>query len=75
MVPLVVIRPASEGTGIIAGGTMRAVFEAVGVENVLAKVIGTTNPINVTRATLEALKNMRSPDQIASKRGINVEDL
>jgi small subunit ribosomal protein S5 len=71
----VVIRPASEGTGIIAGGTMRAVFEAVGVENVLAKVIGTTNPINVTRATLEALKNMRSPDQIAAKRGINVEDL
>jgi len=71
----VVIRPASEGTGIIAGGTMRAVFEAVGVENVLAKVIGTTNPINVTRATLEALKNMRGPDQIAAKRGINVEDL
>lgn len=71
----VVIRPASEGTGIIAGGTMRAVFEAVGVENVLAKVIGTTNPINVTRATLDALRNMRSPDQIAAKRGINVEDL
>ncbi len=71
----VVIRPASEGTGIIAGGTMRAVFEAVGVENVLAKVIGTTNPVNVTRATLDALKNMRSPDQIAAKRGISVEDL
>jgi small subunit ribosomal protein S5 len=71
----VVIRPASEGTGIIAGGTMRAVFEAVGVENILAKVIGTTNPINVTRATLEALKNMRGPEQIAAKRGINVEDL
>ena len=71
----VVLRPASEGTGIIAGGTMRAVFEAVGVENVLAKVIGTTNPINVTRATLDALRNMRSPDQIAAKRGINVEDL
>lgn len=71
----VMIRPASEGTGIIAGGTMRAVFEAVGIENVLAKVIGTTNPINVTRATLDALRNMRSPDQIAAKRGINVEDL
>jgi len=71
----VVIRPASEGTGIIAGGTMRAVFEAVGVENVLAKVIGTTNPINVARATLNALQNMRSPDQIAAKRGINVEDV
>ena len=71
----VVIRPASEGTGIIAGGTMRAVFEALGVENVLAKVIGTTNPINVTRATLDALQKMRSPEQIAAKRGIKVEDL
>ena len=71
----VVLRPASEGTGIIAGGTMRAVFEAVGVENVLAKVIGTTNPINVTRATLDALRNMRSPEQVAAKRGIKVEDL
>ncbi|MFT6155778.1 MAG: small subunit ribosomal protein S5 [Neolewinella sp.] len=71
----VVIRPASEGTGIIAGGTMRAVFECVGVENVLAKVIGTTNPVNVTRATMEALQSMRSPDQVAAKRGIKVEDL
>ncbi len=71
----VVIRPASEGTGIIAGGTMRAVFECVGVENVLAKVIGTTNPVNVTRATMEALQSMRSPDQVAAKRGLNVEDL
>ncbi len=71
----VVIRPASEGTGIIAGGTMRAVFECVGVENVLAKVIGTTNPVNVTRATMEALQGMRSPDQVAAKRGLNVEDL
>lgn len=71
----VVILPASEGTGIIAGGTMRAVFEAVGIANVLAKVIGTTNPINVTRATLDALKNMRSPDQVAAKRGISVDDL
>lgn len=71
----VVLRPASEGTGIIAGGTMRAVFEAVGVENVLAKVIGTTNPINVTRATLDALSKMRSPEQVAAKRGLSVEDL
>ncbi len=71
----VVIRPASEGTGIIAGGTMRAVFECVGVENVLAKVIGTTNPVNVTRATMAALKGMRSPDQVAAKRGLKAEDL
>ncbi len=71
----VVIRPASEGTGIIAGGTMRAVFECLGVENVLAKVIGTTNPVNVTRATLDALANMRSPQQIAAKRGKDVEDI
>ncbi len=71
----VVIRPASEGTGIIAGGTMRAVFECLGVENVLAKVIGTTNPINVTRATINALASMHSPNQVAAKRGKNVEDL
>lgn len=71
----VVIRPASAGTGIIAGGTMRAVFECVGVENVLAKVIGTTNPVNVTRATMEALQGMRSPTQVAAKRGIKVENL
>lgn len=71
----VVIRPASEGTGIIAGGTMRAVFEVLGVEDVLAKVIGTTNPINVTRATIDALTSMHSPDQIAAKRGKSVEDL
>lgn len=71
----VVIRPASEGTGIIAGGTMRAVFECLGVKNVLAKVIGTTNPINVTRATLDALRNMHSPEQVAAKRGKSVEEL
>mgnify|MGYP001254630491 FL=1 len=65
----VVMRPASDGTGIIAGGTMRAIFEAAGVRNVLAKVIGTTNPINVARATIDGLCNIQSPEQIAAKRG------
>ena len=55
----VVMRPASDGTGIIAGGTMRAIFEAAGVRNVLAKVIGTTNPINVARATIDGLCNIQ----------------
>ncbi|MGI9310733.1 MAG: 30S ribosomal protein S5 [bacterium] len=71
----VMLRPASEGTGIIAGGAMRAVFEAVGVQNVLAKVIGTTNPVNVIRATIQALQTMRSPRHIASKRGKSVAEL
>ena len=71
----VVLRPASEGTGIVAGGTMRAVFEVLGLGNVLSKVIGTTNPVNVTRATIDALKNMHSATQVAAKRGKNVKDL
>ncbi len=71
----VMLRPASDGTGIIAGGAMRAVFEVVGVKNVLAKVIGTTNPVNVIRATIQALRDMRSPKYVASKRGKAVADL
>lgn len=71
----VVMRPASEGTGIIAGGTMRAVFEAVGVRDVLAKCIGSTNPVNVVRATLKGLRSVRSPEQIAAKRGKSVEQI
>jgi small subunit ribosomal protein S5 len=71
----VVMRPASEGTGIIAGGTMRAIFEAVGIHNVLAKVIGTTNSINVARATLDGLRRMRSPQDIAAKRGKSVAEI
>jgi small subunit ribosomal protein S5 len=71
----VVIRPASEGTGIIAGGTMRAVFEAVGIRNVLAKVIGTSNPVNVARATVAGLRSMNSPDRVAAKRGKPVDEL
>lgn len=71
----VMLRPASEGTGIIAGGTMRAVFEVLGIKNVLAKVIGTTNPVNVTRATIAALKGMQSETHVAAKRGKNVKEL
>ncbi len=71
----VVMRPASEGTGVIAGGTMRAVFEAAGIKNVLAKVIGTTNPVNVTRATINGLKSLRSPSQVAAKRGKSLKEI
>ncbi len=71
----VVMRPASEGTGIIAGGAMRAVFEVAGVNNVLAKCIGSTNPINVVRATLKGLSAMKDPAEIAAKRGKRVEDI
>lgn len=71
----VVLRPATEGTGIIAGGTMRAVFEVMGIQNVLTKVIGTTNPVNVTRATIAALKSMRSASFIAAKRGKDIKEL
>jgi small subunit ribosomal protein S5 len=71
----VLLQPASEGTGIIAGGPMRAVFEVMGVTNVLAKCIGSTNPYNVVRATLDGLKNMRTPSEIAAKRGKRIEDI
>jgi small subunit ribosomal protein S5 len=71
----VFMQPASDGTGIIAGGAMRAVFECAGVRNVLAKSYGSRNPINVVRATFKALVNMRSPQQIAAKRGKSVEEI
>ncbi|MDJ0958483.1 MAG: 30S ribosomal protein S5 [Arenicellales bacterium] len=71
----VVMRPASEGTGIIAGGTMRAVFEAVGVRDVLAKCIGSTNPVNVVRATLKGLREMQQPDDVAAKRSKSTKEL
>lgn len=67
----VIIRPASKGTGIIAGGVMRAVFEVLGVQNVLAKCIGSSNPNNLVLATLKGLKNMISPEFMAAKRGKN----
>ncbi|MGR9105534.1 MAG: 30S ribosomal protein S5 [Gammaproteobacteria bacterium] len=71
----VFMQPASEGTGIIAGGAMRAVFEVVGVHNVLAKCVGTSNPINVVRATIEALSAMTEPKKVAAKRGKTVEEI
>lgn len=71
----VFMQPASSGTGIIAGGAMRAVFEVVGVHNVLAKCIGSSNPINVVRATIKGLVEMRDPKQIAAKRGKTVEEI
>jgi small subunit ribosomal protein S5 len=71
----VLMQPASEGTGIIAGGPMRAVFEVAGVTNILAKCLGSTNPYNVVRATLDGLRRMRTPAEIAAKRGKSVEEL
>ena len=71
----VYMQPASEGTGIIAGGAMRAVFEVVGVHNVLAKGIGTNNPINVVRATIKGLTEMKNAEQIAAKRGLTVDQI
>ena len=71
----VYMQPASEGTGIIAGGAMRAVFEVLGVRNVTAKIIGSRNPINVVRATIAGLASIQSPDAIASKRGKSVDEI
>ena len=71
----VFMQPASEGTGIIAGGAMRAVFEVLGVHDVLAKSIGSRNPINVVRATIRGLEEMRSPDDVAAKRGKRAEEI
>ncbi len=71
----VYMQPASDGTGIIAGGPMRAVFEVMGVHNVLAKIIGSTNPYNVVRATINGLTDMNTPSEIAAKRGKSVEEI
>ena len=71
----VYMQPASEGTGVIAGGAMRAVFECAGVRNVLAKSYGSRNPINVVRATIKALGNIHSPQAIAAKRGKKVKEI
>lgn len=71
----VYMQPASQGTGVIAGGAMRSVFEMAGVQNVLAKCYGSTNPVNVVRATFQALKDMSSPDSVAAKRGKSVEEI
>ena len=71
----VFMQPASEGTGIIAGGAMRAVLEVAGVQNVLAKCYGSTNPVNLVHATFKGLKTMQSPGSVAAKRGKSVEDI
>ena len=71
----VYMQPASDGTGIIAGGPMRAIFEVMGVTNVLAKIIGSTNPYNVVRATLNGLQAMNTPSDVAAKRGKTVEEI
>jgi small subunit ribosomal protein S5 len=71
----VFMQPASQGTGIIAGGAMRAVFEVLGVKNVLAKSYGSTNSVNVVRATVKALTDMSSAEAIAAKRGKTVEQI
>ncbi|WP_207061683.1 30S ribosomal protein S5 [Motiliproteus sp. SC1-56] len=71
----VYMQPASEGTGVIAGGAMRAVLEMAGVHNVLAKCYGSTNPVNVVRATINGLKAMSAPEDIAAKRGKSVEEI
>jgi len=71
----VYLSPAAEGTGIIAGGPMRAVFEVVGVTNVVAKALGSTNPYNLVRATLNALQNVNTPAEVAAKRGKTVAEI
>lgn len=71
----VYMQPAKDGTGIIAGGAMRAIFDAIGVKNITAKVHGSTNPYNVVRATLKGLQSIYTPAEIAAKRGKSVEEI
>jgi small subunit ribosomal protein S5 len=71
----VIVKPASPGTGVIAGGAVRAVMEAAGVSNVLSKSLGSSNAINVIKATMEALRNLRTAEQVAAKRGKTVAEI
>lgn len=71
----VLMMPAADGTGIIAGGAMRAVFEVMGITNIVAKAHGSTNPYNIVRATLNGLQKINSPSEIAAKRGMTVEQI
>lgn len=71
----VLMLPASEGTGVIAGGAMRAVFEVMGIKNILAKNVGSTNPVNVVRAAIKGLRGMLTPELAARKRGKTVQEV
>jgi small subunit ribosomal protein S5 len=66
------LKPASQGTGVIAGGSVRAVLEAAGVRDILSKIYGSTNPVNVTRATIEALRGLHSAEELSARRGVRL---
>ena len=70
----VLLKPASQGTGVIAGGSVRAVVEAAGIRDILAKIYGSTNPVNVTQATIEALRNLHSSEELSARRGVTVRN-